>query len=373
MRNSKKTFLSLLIAALLLFTSVPSWAVEAADVEGSDNTVSAVDLNSKAAAEMNTVTYDRNKQQTSKVKISRGGTFLIDLYGDGNSSKVWLTNGEGKQMGKSISLTQEGRERTLVAEVEKGGIYSLNFDAEGSKTVSTGFRAYYAPAGDIDVEFDKLYYGSGASITYFKIKTPLTGYITVDIPECMKDKTTYGIKVLDKNRKTISSYYDLYVDMDDTFNYNGYLGLDKGTYYLAIQTSDPAYGLKLSFKSVKKSTGTTRKKAVNLLKGQGKSGILHGDYYGDWYKFTIKKRQKVTFAFEAKTGIRYLDELTVYFYKESDKMSFKINYLEGRSDNYQTEVTFPKNSKTLAPGTYYVRVRSNSSWLGGYYSIRWLK
>ena len=175
--------------------------------------------------------------------------------------------------------------------------------------------------------------------------------------------TTTTVRLANSSKK--------YLTTAETLGDKTQFGVKAGTYYIAIKSDAALYQIKPTFTTVTESkTGTTRSKAVALKKGGVKKGVItasQGNNTGDWYKFTIKKSQKV-----------YLDVTS-----RLSKGQFRISvYKSGTSTVYgrgtfdktlQSGSVMPyknKYTKKLPAGTYYIKVEKRNGG-NGYYKLKW--
>ena len=82
---------------------------------------------------------------------------------------------------------------------------------------------------------------------------------------------SYSVKLMNSKKKSISGdYQSVYASK----NYTTYFGVGKGTYYIAVKTSDPIYGIRTTYNKVTEKSGSTKSKAKSIYKKGTKKGII---------------------------------------------------------------------------------------------------
>lgn len=363
MRKNKIMISTLIV--LLLIMNISSVSVFASTATG--DTVAAVDLNSKEEAQTHTVEYSKAKTCVIPITIPTGGTFLIDLVGDGGYAQVKVTDENGKLLKKG-KLTPAGYDKTIGVRATTAGTYYLEFSTDSSQTLHTSFCLYYAPTVGVDLSDGRIYYTGGVAdlIPCYTFKAPSDGYITVDFAESMLGYGFVNMWVCDPivNNTIPDDAFELETDKG-----KGYIGVKKGDYSLNICSGDLVYGIKASFTPVKNSGGSTRSKAQLLKKGTLKKGISIVDNPSskEWYKFTLKKAQVVKFNLHKKNNNRVI---AFRFYREGKKKSFLYKDVRNRRNSSEFYVSKGDTKNKLAAGTYYVEVDNKGT---GYYDLTWMK
>ena len=239
---------------------------------------------------------------------------------------------------------------------------------------SVGFRAILYPAGGTLTK-GKVFYGASpdnSGVSYYKVTAPGNGYLTVSFPERLTDYSSFNIKLMNSKKNSLFTNFEY---LSSSKAYKTTIGVAKGTYYIAVKNSDNAYGIKVSFTSVKESSGSSKSKAKSISKGSTKKGIItaaQSATSGDWYKFKITKTQYVKFTFKVKAnGGGSSGGLKAAFYQSGKTYPATSVNCYGDDGKEVQLYTIGKGTK-LAPGTYYIKVQKYSHG-NGYYTLKWNK
>lgn len=180
---------------------------------------------------------------------------------------------------------------------------------------------------------------------------------------------SYSVKLMNSKKKSISGdYQSVYASK----NYTTYFGVGKGTYYIAVKTSDPIYGIRTTYNKVTEKSGSTKSKAKSIYKKGTKKGIItasQSSTSGDWYKFKITKSQTVKFSISTLASSN--GGLRVSFYKAGSSYAFGSQSFSSYTPSGTVQPYTYGYGKKLAPGTYYVKVQKYSGG-NGYYKMKWL-
>ena len=317
------------------------------------------------------------------VKTTKGGTLAIPLSGVEVGKGVTVTlhstsaATSGDKIGYSKYLSSSKVEDTLYAKVKKAGTYYLKFETasyNAGMPQSVGFRAILYPAGGTLTK-GKVFYGASpdnSGVSYYKVTAPGNGYLTVSFPERLTDYSSFNIKLMNSKKNSLFTNFEY---LSSSKAYKTTIGVAKGTYYIAVKNSDNAYGIKVSFTSVKESSGTSKSKAKSISKGSTKKGIItaaQSATSGDWYKFKITKTQYVKFTFKVKAnGGGSSGGLKAAFYQSGKTYPATSVNCYGDDGKEVQLYTIGKGTK-LAPGTYYIKVQKYSHG-NGYYTLKWNK
>ena len=317
------------------------------------------------------------------VKTTKGGTLAIPLSGVEVGKGVTVTlhstsaATSGDKIGYSKYLSSSKVEDTLYAKVKKAGTYYLKFETasyNAGMPQSVGFRAILYPAGGTLTK-GKVFYGASpdnSGVSYYKVTAPGNGYLTVSFPERLTDYSSFNIKLMNSKKNSLFTNFEY---LSSSKAYKTTIGVAKGTYYIAVKNSDNAYGIKVSFTSVKESSGSSKSKAKSISKGSTKKGIItaaQSATSGDWYKFKITKTQYVKFTFKVKAnGGGSSGGLKAAFYQSGKTYPATSVNCYGDDGKEVQLYTIGKGTK-LATGTYYIKVQKYSHG-NGYYTLKWNK
>lgn len=345
--------------------------------EVSTTTIKAVDMNSGSTAEAYQVQYNNSEAQYVPIYIPKAGTFEINLqgldyqYGSYVKVKSSPTAAAGT-IGNSAYVSSSKPTQSLYVQVSKAGTYYLEFSTTYSGSYKTAFAVYYAPAGGTPTK-GYTYYGSSpnGTVSYYKVTAPSTGYLTVTFAEGVDSYPSYSIKLANSKKKSLFKGFEY---LSSSANYETKIGVSKGTYYIAVKSSDKAYGMDISFKSVKENSGSSKSSAKRIYKGGSKYGIItasQSSTSGDWYKFTVSRSQKVNFQLDAMVnGGGASGGVKVIIYQFGRYTTSSTNYLSSYTPSIDLNL-YTVGKKTLSPGTYYIKVVKNNGG-NGQYKIKWL-
>ena len=390
MKRSKRFSLLLTVTLVVTMVFAGTESIFAGSVTSGTVTPTTIE-----AQDINKVTDDTAVKYTAKmttgtdsvtvipVTTTKGGTICVPLSGVevGKGVTVSLhttaaaTNGD--RIGSTAYLSGTAREKTIYAKVAKAGTYYLKFETAGygaAMPQSVEFNALFYPNGGTLTK-GTTYYGAspeGSKVSYYKITVPGNGYLTVSFPEKLSDYPSYLIKLTDSKKNSLFPDFET---LSSSSDYKTRIGVKKGTYYIAVRTTQNAYGIKASFTSVKENSGSTKSKAKSISKGSTKKGIINvtqSDTSGDWYKFKITKTQYVKFDVTTlgSNGGGYGGLKFAFYQSGKSSPAFTKNIYGNNSATIQP-YTYGSGTK-LAPGTYYIKV-SKYSHGNGYYKIKWLK
>ena len=226
--------------------------------------------------------------------------------------------------------------------------------------------------------------------SYYKIQIPKQGYIVVEAKTSSlpgeKQYLEYINEDGDRNEEVdhSTSLFFLNAKKKQLAEHSDWLSgknnliftavVKKGTYYVAAE-GDQKYQLRYSFTPVSKvsKTGKRPAKAVSLKKGKTVKSLITGDR-DQYFKISLKKRSKVTLAFNARVRAAMMDGLGIQFLIKKGNVCKVIDEkgkLVSKGILYYNEVTGKtKVTVTLPKGTYYIRAFAWEG-TGGYYTMKW--
>lgn len=344
-----------------------------------DIVVPAVNYNSNKSAKVYpTVAYSNANLIYTKVSIPKAGTFSFAIWA-GASGAVGLYSSLDasakpiKTMNVSQSDFSDNDYDEFNVKVSKGGTYYLVFGSNSSTPSQSAFGVYYAPAGGSPSK-NVAYYGSsvGSNYSYYKAKATATGYLTISFPAGTDgDYSKYSVKLMNSSKS--KNLFKGVVNIDQYGRkFVTYAGVPKGTYYVAIKTTEDYYKVKWNFTKVSENSGSSRAKAKTLLKGSTKKGTVlvnQTSSNADWYKIKVNSSQTVKFAVNTLTG-GYSGGIRVSVYSAGKTKAFgSYDFYYGDSAGTLNPYT-EYNGGKLAKGTYYIKVQKYGS-ASGFYSIQW--
>lgn len=329
-------------------------------------------------------TGNNNNIAVIPVVAKKSGTLAIRLAGQAVGKGVTVTlhstsaATSGDKIGGSKYLNSSKVEDTLYVKVAKAGTYYLKFETYRSSTQdvpqSVAFAAILYPAGGTLTKGQTFYGASpdNSGVSYYKVTASGNGYLTVSFPEIMADYSSFNIKLMNSKKNSLFTNFE-YISSNKA--YKTTIGVKKGTYYIAVKNSDSAYGIKVSFTSVKENSGSSKSKAKSIYKGNTKKGIItaaQSESSGDWYKFKVTKTQYVKFTFKVKAnGGGSYGGLKAGFYQSGKTYPATTANCYNEDGKEIQLYTYGKGNK-LAPGTYYIKVQKYSGG-NGYYTLKWNK
>ena len=345
-----------------------------------DIVITATSLNvNKTATTYSTIPYNSSSMVYVKVKIPKAGAFMFDIMAGANGA-VGLydsVDADAKPLAtaavyKSYSASDYD---TFYAPVKKAGTYYLVFASSSYTSSQSYFNCYYAPAGGTPT-LGKTFYGSSpkgvnSNWSYYKITTAGLRYLTIKFPEGTGGNSSlYQVKLMNSTKKKNLSKGVIGVGSGK--KWTTYAAVPKGTYYVAVRTSDAVYGINLKATKVTENSGSTRSKAKSIYKGSTKKGLItatQSSTSGDWYKLKVNSSQKVVLEVITKTG-GYNGGIRVSAFRSGKTKAF------GSADFYWNDASGNLTLYTsgyggrLAKGTYYIKVQKYGCG-SGYYQIKW--
>lgn len=391
MKKSKllSIFLTMTLVVTTIFAGTESiFAGSVTGNAGTVTTIEAQDANAvKSETDLQQYTATMTTGKTDNVTIipihvSKKGTLQVPLAGIavGKSVTVSLHSdpsaSDGSKVGYSEYLSSSVLQDDLQVKLPKAGTYYLKFETvtySAGEMQSVRFAAVLYPAGGTPAK-GKVYYGSSPDnngVSYYKVTAPGNGYLTVSFPERLQDYSSFNIKLLNYKKNSLFTGFE-YISSNK--NYKTRIGVKKGTYYIAVKNSDKAYGIKISFTSVKENSGKTKGKAKSIYKGGTKKGIItaaQSENSGDWYKFKVTKTQYVKFNVSTLTsqGGGYGGIKFAFYQAGRNYPSFSQTYTYS-SPSGSIQPYTPGYGTKLTPGTYYIKVQKYGDG-NGYYKLKW--
>ncbi|WMJ86687.1 PPC domain-containing protein [Anaerocolumna sp. MB42-C2] len=254
------------------------------------------------------------------------------------------------------------------AKILKKGTYYLKFSVNdyASDTAPDSYIFAFASQflnGTDRILKDKAWVCSGNTDTqkpiYYKLTVPKTGSITVNV----ESQYSSYVTLLSSSKKALS---------DKTYsslaNSNVCFAVNKGTYYLKVESSAELFRVKYTFKAISDGSGTSKAKAKKLTAGKSLAGIVTAtDKTGkvDWYKVTLTKSQavKITFTGSVSSGKIKLD-----FY--GGGISGSITETLDTVDEDASFAAETLTSTKLPKGTYYIKITKGTKNTSGFYNIK---
>ncbi len=358
---------------------MPSTAVKAL-ANSDDGSVTATDMNSTTKAPTYGVKYSQAKPFVGAVKIPKAGTFEFNVFAGADTTIALfdsLTASEPIAYKDIYRSTSNEDYDSFYVNVKKAGTYYLAFYTNSSSECSSSFNAYYAPKQVANLKLGKSYWAASTngSYVYYKVKASSTGYITMGFSSGYDGNSAkYSVKVMNSSKKK-----NLLKNVE-VVNSNKKLvtfaGVAKGTYYVAVKTTNPYYQINLKFKKVSENSGSSRSKAKAISKGGTKRGTIlatQTSSNADWYKVKINSSQLVKLSFNTLTG-GPSGGFRISVYSGSKTKSFgSADFYYGDPGDVLSLTTKINGIDTgrLQKGTYYIKVQKYGKGTG-YYELKWL-
>lgn len=202
--------------------------------------------------------------------------------------------------------------------------------------------------------------------TWLKIKPKANGYLQLKFASGSAVASYSAGKVILCNAgksKVLSTEYTYSTNETTADGYTECYGLKKGTtYYIRLNAYN---GVKITatFKKITTAGGKNQKKAKKLNKNKNFMGlIMAGQTKAAYYKFTLTKRQKITF------------NVTPYL-TDSVNVTLSGPGVYTRTLTIGSSIWGQKDPITttgaVKEGTYYVKIQPTRKTTCGYYKISW--
>ena len=343
-----------------------SLSAGAATVVSGGTRIRVIETNGTAPLYQSPV-YTSSTTINYKIAMPKAGAFYVAYAGANGSAYVSFKNASGTSV--SPSSTNSKNNVTEKYFLCGAGTHTLSFNlypsSSGSRAAVVFSLAYIASGKTIPADGSERYCGHAANngLSTFKINVPSSGYLKLAMGDASGGSYKSNINV---KTKGFTDYESL-----STSDNVRFIGVKKGTYTFTVKTSAPVYAIKASFTKVKESKyGKKKSKAVSLKKKKTVKGLLPaGKAKAHWYKFKLKKNQKVTLNF--KTSLcgagSYVGGLKYTLYASYDTGTGTI-YSGLRTTPYKP-YTIGMSPK-LKKGTYYLKIESYKKGTG-YYTIKW--
>lgn len=298
----------------------------------------------------------------AKAVVLEKGTFALTVNAGSKTSTAGIYTEESCTLGSQLGFvaTSKYQDSTRYVSIPKAGTYYLRLSNTGTQPAQATITTY-----GMNTPLKKGAYvysstdGSGSSVFYHKVSVPARGYISVSLAGVSSSYGSFNIKVCNSKKKSLSGAWTNYYQAS-----NGkYIGVKKGTYYLAVKSSASVYKVKYTYTKVASKVAASKKKAKVLKSGKKTTGIAAVGESANWYKIKNAKKREVKVSCSGKTfGGGSYGGLRATLYKGSKKISTIA--LNG---TYPTG-TLRSYSK-LSKGTYYLKV-SRYDTGSGYYALK---
>lgn len=293
------------------------------------------------------------------VSVSKAGKVCFEATANAGVIVAFSDKPDLKSQEDFISVGQVSSEKEIIDgyAAKAGTYYMYALIGDGAEKATLKIKAYATTAavgnaGTLSngkwVTTSGISSIFGGKPAYFKIKAPSSGCVKLEIKK-LGGLSEYIDTAFTNSKKKIM------IDQMDPGVY--YYGVNKGTYYVKVDT-DNAYKIRYTFENIKDKKNITKKKAVSLKQKKTEKGFFFcKDKKSRWYKLTLKKTQTVKLTVSANT-----DEYG-FSYEITDSKGNGIDY------NNLTGSGKKQFKKKLKAGTYYLEISPPDS--SGSFSIKW--
>lgn len=309
-----------------------------------------------------------NETTVFPVRVNSPGTLEIGTYVNGKAGlgaalyRYKPLSSNGRLKGRRVQKHTNGNihSSTMCFTIGEAGTYYLKLRA-GSALVHRNYYFYanYVQFGS-RITAGKQCFGanySGKSTSYYKLTAPSDGLLTVDVQDVGVPKASFRVRLVTPKNAYLTNYETLRTARPRT-----YVGVTKGTYYLAVKTSDPLYTVKVRFSPRK----AARNNVITLASGQISSGLIpasSGKYCR--YLLDIAAPQEVSLRFTSRAGIGGKSGGIAIGECTKDGKIQKTHILN-RNRSSITLHFRSGNSSLMPPGKYYILVMASGRGSGAF-------
>ena len=258
--------------------------------------------------------------------------------------------------------------------VETAATYYVRFKwfsmiPNGAATIKLLAYAYSGTEMTLTNTFQPVFVGNGVTTLYHKINVKKNGFVAVCGNEYRESGTALqasglSYKLCDAKKKPLHNGY-----LSSLNNYTEKYALKKGTYYVAVASSQ-RYQLKAESRAWKDQSGKNKKKAKAIKRGKSADGtvlLTEGTKKADWYKVKLKKSSKLKIKIAtACTGTASVMKVQII---PANRHYTLINSSSLVADKGKKLASRNK----LKAGTYYIKVTKLTKSASGVYRIKFMK
>ncbi|WP_343209491.1 hypothetical protein [Anaerolentibacter hominis] len=222
--------------------------------------------------------------------------------------------------------------------------------SSGNKTIKS--KTWYISA-----------FADSSTAQYYKLSVSKQSKIVV---ETQGEYSRY-ITICDKNKKAVTE--ECYTSTDGKMTFV----VPKGTYYVKVKSTDDLLRLRATVTALSDKTGTSKSKAKALkVNGSKVTGLVTTSdktSKADWVKFTNPKNQKINVYI---TGDITSGTIEMEFFSSNGKSMGTQTVNSYRNNGYVNLYTIGSgySGKTLAKGTYYIKITKDTKKTTGVYTIQ---
>lgn len=203
----------------------------------------------------------------------------------------------------------------------------------------------------------------------YKIVVDSAGLLTVSLGADYVYGFSGKVQLLNKDKKALSASESVYARKTEDGEYGDVVktyAVNKGTYYVKVDTGNKAYGVMYSFTSVKDTAGAKKDKAKSLKLGgsaiKGLCTVTEKTTNVDWYSFKLTSNKSIVITVSSKVN---------------GKLKFEILDSKGNTLWYGSRTIYEgdgdlvlKSDGKFTKGTYYIKIFKSDNTSSGYYTLK---
>lgn len=323
---------------------------------------------------------DEEEVMVMPINISDKGGLFITLGEDNTnyySLDVNLYSDEActKKVGSTVYLFSGDVTKTKNITIDKSGLYYMQFNL--SKKSDTGTISFLMQLALVSAEDQTLtqdeinfsYQDYDKPDTTYKIVVEATGLVTLTLGTDYEYGFSGKVQLLDKDKKALSTATSVYASKNDEGEYNDvqrFYAVNKGTYYVKVDTGNGMYGIQYGFSEVKDASGAEKAKAKAIKLGgsavKGMCATSDATSKTDWYSIKLTNDKKIVITVNSKVD---------------GKLKFEILDSKGRTLWYGSRTIYDGEDEMVlesdgkfSKGTYYIKISKYDKTSSGYYTIK---
>lgn len=258
--------------------------------------------------------------------------------------------------------------------VDKAGVYYVRFKwsyrvPDNAASIDFAGQAYYGEETALSSIFKPIYVGNAAKKLYHKVVVKKNGVVAICGNEYREvsggvQASALNVQLCNAKKKPLHNAY-----LNTLNNYTEKYALKKGTYYVAVASSQ-RYQLKAQSVAWKDKGGSNKKKAQVIKKGKSADGMVtltDSTKKADWYKIRLAKRSKMKLKIStACTGVSYNLKVQIIPANRHYKLLNNSSLLRDGGKKLSSR-------GKLAAGTYYIKITKMTKAASGGYRVKFMK
>ncbi|MDF2589001.1 MAG: peptidase domain protein [Anaerocolumna sp.] len=343
-------------------------------IELNVNEITTMDENS---SEFNKILFGSTlKEVIIPFTADHEGGLLIGLkeykdYYDSMSARVYKDATCSKPIGTSIVLKSGDETQFTTISIPKKGTYYIKFTLNSVgdilKNIDFGISLNLINNNVRTLKHKKVqiaYQDSDSEKMLYKLTVtkPSVIGLTMQLDDDY-DFDAY-FQLLDSKKKKVSSNQYSESQVEQGVNYIvKYYTLEKGTYYIQVDTICGLYSLASSFEGVKNESGSSKSNAKTIKVGGSQLGgylkVTDKITKENWFKFTLNKDQYINFYYSTKLD----GDIKIEIINEKGEIVYNDDKLLQGFYNYY------RKNYWLKKGTYYFRISKSNKYDSIAYNI----